>query len=169
MSSASLVLTIPLAVVLAVLAAAAGTAALRGFSGTLTRSGRLGVHSAGAMASDEAFTLANRVAAPVVAAAAGIAGVLAILLLVVPMPTAMTIMVAGLGLVAAITLLVVGGLLGERSARSVPVPARRPAAAGAGCGGCGCGAGGCAGIARADGAPAATQGAPASTQGGLAE
>lgn len=99
--------------------------------------------------------MANRVAAPVAAGAAVVAGVLAVLVLVLPLQTAGTVMVWVVGLVGSMALLVIAGVLGDRAARQVPIPARRPAASGAGCGGCGCGGGGCAGLTRTDPAAAA--------------
>ena len=67
---APLALTIPLAVVLLVLAISAGVMGYRGRVGLLDRHGRLGLHTPAAQASDAAFALANRVAAPVVLGAA---------------------------------------------------------------------------------------------------
>ena len=151
-------LTIPLAALLAVLAVAAAVTAKRGAAGTLRRAGRLGVHSPAAMASEDAFALANRVAAPVAAGASIVAGVLALLVLALPLPTAGAVSIWLLGLVGSMVLLVLAGVLGDRAARQVPIPARRPgSAAGAGCSGCACGGGGCAGLTRTDPAAAAGQ------------
>jgi hypothetical protein len=156
-SYAPLALTIPLALLLAVLAVAAAVMAKRGSAGTLQRSDRLGVHTPAAMASDDAFALANRVAAPVSAGAAAVAAVIAVLGLTLPLSTAGTLTVFVLGLVGSTGLLVAAGVLGDRAARQVPIPARRPGSAGgAGCSGCACGGGGCAGITRND--PAAASG-----------
>jgi len=71
-----------LAAALLTLAAASAVMARGGVMGSLRRSGRLGVHSPAAMASDEAFATANRVAAPVVIGAAAIAAIVAVLLMV---------------------------------------------------------------------------------------
>lgn len=148
-------LTIPLAAVLAVLAIAAAVMARRGFAGSLRRDGRLGVHTPAAMASEEAFALANRIAAPVAAGAAAVAAVVAVLVFVLPLSVAGTITVWFIGLAGAAVLLVLAGVLGDRGARQVPIPARQPAAAGgAGCTGCACGGGGCAGLTRTDPAAA---------------
>lgn len=156
MSAAPLGLIIPLAAILALLAAAAAVMARRGYAGFLDRSGRLGVHSPAALASNDAFELANRVAAPVSAGAAVIAGVLAVLVVVLPLAAAGTITVFVLGLAGSVALLVVAGVLGDRAARQMPIPARRPGAnGGAGCSGCACGGGGCAGLTRTDPAAAA--------------
>ena len=155
MPAAPVGLTIPLAALLAVLAASSAVMARRGLAGSLSRNDRLGVHTPAAMASDEAFAMANRVAAPVAAGAAVVAGVLAVLVLVLPLQTGGTVMVWVLGLAGSIALLVIAGALGDRAARQVPIPARQPAASGAGCGGCGCGGGGCRGLTRTDPAAAA--------------
>ena len=109
------------------------------------------------MASDDAFALANRVAAPVSAGAAAVAAVIAVLVLVLPVSTAGTLTVFVIGLAGSMGLLVAAGVLGDRAARQVPIPARKPGSAGgAGCSGCACGGGGCAGISRND--PAAATG-----------
>ncbi len=155
-SAAPLYVVLPLAVILVVIAAAAALMAVRGRRGALTRSGRLGVHTPAAMASDEAFTIANRVAAPVAAGAAAVAGVLAVLVVVLPVATGATVVIGLVGLVGSLALLIAAGLLGDRAARMVPVPARRPGSAATGsCSGCACGGGGCAGISRNDPAAAA--------------
>ena len=95
------------------------------------------------MASDRAFDLANRVATPVVVGAAVVSAVVAVLLLVLGLGTGATLLIGLLGLLGSIGLLLVAGAMGERAARTVPIPARRPAGGGS-CGGCGCGEGGCA-------------------------
>nr|WP_275889405.1 SdpI family protein [Nakamurella flavida] len=119
----------------------------------MNRRGRLGVHSPAAMDNDTNFRIANRVAAPVVTAAGAVAVVLAIVLLALSWSTVTSIVIAVVGLAGVVALMVAGGVLGERAARSLPVPARKPAGGG-GCGGCACGGGGCAGLTRTD--PAAT-------------
>ena len=139
--------TVPVALLLLVLAAIAAVNARRGWAGTLTRTGRLGIHSPAASASDDAFLMANRVAAPVVGGAAAIAVLLAVLVVVLPVPTALTITLGVLGLIAVIGLQMYGGVLGEAAARTMPVPARRPAPSAA-CSGCACGGGGCSGLTR---------------------
>lgn len=158
MSAAPLALTIPLAVLLAVLAVASAVMAKGGFAGTLSRTGRLGVHSPASMASDEAFALANRVAAPIAVGSAAISAVLAVLVLLLAPSTATALVIAVVGLVGAMALLFAAGVVGDRAARQVPIPARKPTpAAGGGCGGCACGGGGCSGITRTDPAAAAGQ------------
>jgi hypothetical protein len=154
-SAAPLGLTIPLAAVLLLLAVAAALMARGGFAGSLRRSGRLGVHTPPAMASEESFALANRVAAPVAAGAAAVAGVLAVLIIALQLPTVTTIVVWIVGLAGSMALLLAAGVLGDRAARQVPIPARAPASgAAAGCSGCACGGGGCSGITRNDPAQA---------------
>jgi hypothetical protein len=107
------------------------------------------------MASDEAFAMANRVAAPIAAGSAAVAGVVAVLIIALQMPTATTIVVWVVGLAGSMALLLAAGVLGDRAARQVPIPARAPASAGAaGCTGCACGSGGCAGLTRNDPAQA---------------
>jgi hypothetical protein len=156
-SEAPLWLTVPFALVLVALGAAAAVMARGGFAGSLTRKNRMGVHSPAAMASDEAFMLANRVAAPVAGGAAVVAAVSAVLMLFLPLPAVANLVVGLVGLAGSVVLLLVAGVLGDRAARQVPIPARKPSSAGgAGCAGCACGGGGCAGISRSD--PAAASG-----------
>jgi len=156
-SEAPLWLTVPFALVLVALGAAAAVMARGGFAGSLTRKNRMGVHSPAAMASDEAFMLANRVAAPVAGGAAVVAAVSAVLMLFLPLPAVASLVVGLVGLAGSVVLLLVAGVLGDRAARQVPIPARKPSSAGgAGCAGCACGGGGCAGISRSD--PAAASG-----------
>jgi hypothetical protein len=146
--TASLALTLPLAAVLLLIAVPAGTMGLRGRSGTMTRDGRLGVRTPASTASDEAFGVANRVAAPVALGAAAIAAVLAVLILVLPLSTVAVVGCFVVALAATFALLMTAGVLGDRAARHVPIPARKPASAGAGCGGCGCDGGGCSKLTR---------------------
>ena len=139
MSEAPLWLTVPFALVLVALGAAAAVMARGGFAGSLTRKNRMGVHSPAAMASDEAFTLANRVAAPVAGGAAVVAVVSAVLMLFLPLPAVASLVVGLVGLAGSVVLLLVAGVLGDRAARQVPIPARKPSSAGgAGCAGCAC-------------------------------
>ena len=148
MSPAPFALTVPLALALLLVAVPAALAARGGWAGTLRRDGRLGVHSQAAMAGDDAFAVANKVAAPVVAGAAVVAVVAAIVVLALRLPAAAATVIAVIGLIGALALLLVAGSMGERAARTVPVPARRPGGDGPGCGACACGSGGCAGLTR---------------------
>lgn len=145
--SAPLALTLTITAVLLALALLCGMTAWRSFAGSLTRQGRLGVHSPAALASDKAFDLANRVAAPIVTGAGAIAAVLVLLLALAGPSTAVVLVVGGIGIVGCIGLLICAGVLGDRAARTVPVPARAPAGQ-SGCGGCGCGGAGCSGSSR---------------------
>ena len=146
-SRAPLAFTLPISALLLLLAGLSLVTAVRGWSGSLPRSGRLGVHAAAAAAGDEPFRLANRVAAPVVGGAGVVALVLAALVVALPFPTTATVALGILAVVAVLLLLVAGGVLGEQAARTLPVPARRPQPTGA-CSGCACGGGGCAGLTR---------------------
>ncbi len=147
MSTAPVAFTLPVTAVLVVLAVLAGVTARRGWAGTLRRTGRLGLHSPAASAGDEAFGTANRVAAPVVGGAAVVGVTLAAVMWVLPVPVAATVVIGLLGIVAVLVMLIAAGVLGERAARTLPVPARRPQARAA-CDGCACGGGGCAGLTR---------------------
>lgn len=142
-SHAPLALTIPLAAVLLLLALPAAITARRGWDGTLDRRGRLGLHTPAAVASERAFALANRVAAPPVAGAAGVGIVCGVLVLALPMGVAGAIVVAVLGLVGLLGQLYMASTMGERAAMTVPLPARKPEPTGSCCGGCGCGDAGC--------------------------
>lgn len=146
-SNAPVAFTLPIVVLLLVLAGLAYVTARRGWARTLRRDGRLGVHTRAASMSDDAFAVANRVAAPVVGGAGAIAVVLAILVAVLPLATVGTVIIGVLGLLAILVLFMVGGVLGEQAARTLPMPARRPKPSGA-CDGCACGSGGCAGLTR---------------------
>lgn len=143
------VLLYSLAAALLLLGVGALVIAAAGWQGRLDRHGRWGVRTPAASSSDTAFAVANRVAAPV-AAAAGLIGVVTAALVVgVRLPTLPTLVVFAVGLLGLVAVYIAGAVIGERAARAVPVPARAPAnAGGAGCGGCGCGGGGCAGLTR---------------------
>lgn len=143
--SASLFLTVPLGVVLLLPAAAGLTAGLRGRAGTLRRADTLGIHGPAARSSEEAFALANRVAAPVALAAAAIFALGAVLVIALRLPVLATLVIFMVALIGGVALLIAAGTLGERSAATVPKPATRPAA----CDGCACGSDGCAGLAKA--------------------
>ncbi len=144
MPHAPLALAIALATVLLAFAVPAGVAGLRGWSGRLDRKGRLGLHTEAALASDEAFALANRVAAPLVIGAGTVGALCAVLVLALPIGTAGAIVVAVLGLAGVFGQLAAGSRIGDRAARAVPRPARKPGG-GSCCGGCGCGDSGCSG------------------------
>lgn len=109
----------------------------RGMRGQLPVNRYFGVRTEASMRSDEAFTLANRAAAPSLLAA-GAVGVLAGVSLPVLASTFSVVLVVVLGLVGVFVLTGAGGVLGDRVAQTVP----EPAPVGGGCGGC---AGGCCG------------------------
>lgn len=153
-SHAPLALVIPLVVVLAVLAVPSLIAARGGWSRRLERTGRLGVHSEASMASDEAFRMANRVAAPVVGGAGAVAAVAALLVVLLPVGTGLALTIGLIGILGSVALLMVAGSLGERAAQAVPRPARKPG--GASCGGCACGGGGCSGLTKTEPAETTT-------------
>ena len=136
-------LSVALAAVLAVLAAVSAVTAFRGRTGSLRRGGRLGVRSAPCLASDRAFEVANRVAAPAVLGAAVIAAIGAGLALALFLLTGTLLVVFAVTLVGSTALLVKAGRLEDTAARAVPRPARKPQRGGS-CGGCDCAGGGCA-------------------------
>jgi hypothetical protein len=88
-----------------------------------------------------------------------VAGVLAVAVVALPLSTPTALVMAVVGLAGTMALLVVAGVLGDRAARQVPIPAAKPGstAGGGGCSGCACGSGGCAGLTRNDPAAAAGQ------------
>lgn len=139
MTHAPLALTVPLALVLLSVAVPSAITGVRGARGTLTRAGRLGLHTPAALTSERAFALANRVASPLVIGAAAVATVCAVLTVALPLGTLGAIVVAALGLAGLFGQLYAASTLGERAAMTVPRPARKPS--GECCGECGCGAG----------------------------
>ncbi|MET3807466.1 autotransporter adhesin [Nakamurella sp. UYEF19] len=147
MSNAPIAFVLPVAVLLLILAGFGGVTAARGWAGTLARTGRLGVHSPAAVSTDDAFAVANKVAAPVVGGASVIALVMALLVVLLPVPTSTTVVVGVLAVIAVLVLTIAGGVLGEKAARTLPVPARKPGSSPA-CAGCACGSGGCSGLTR---------------------
>ncbi|GGL96820.1 SdpI family protein [Nakamurella endophytica] len=153
MPGTPLALSLPLGLLLVLLAGGAAVQAWAGWTGRLRRTGRWGVRTPAASDNDTAFATANRVAAPVLAGAAVAGLVAAAVVLLASLPVAATVVVAVIGLVAVVALAVAGTALGERAARTLPVPARRPVGGGA-CGGCGCGDGGCAALTRRSTLPA---------------
>ncbi len=156
MSLSHWMVALPLAAILIVLAVTSAITAHRGRHGTLDRAGRLGVRSRAALAGPAAFALANRVAWPIVAAAAAVAGLCGLLLVAAPLGVFTVVVVFVVALVGSALLLVKAAQLGDAAARDVPLPARKPGGSGAGCGGCACGGGGCAGLSRSTTAGQAT-------------
>jgi len=124
-----------LGALLVVLGVALFTVAALGLRRRLPRNRWAGVRTPASLASDAAFSIANQVAAAPLGAAgavalaggvalvAGASGVLAWTLLVVSL--------AGVFVLAG-----VGGVAGDRAARSVPVPATAPSGCTGTCAGC---------------------------------
>ncbi|QJY50476.1 SdpI family protein [Pseudonocardia broussonetiae] len=121
----------------------------------LPRNRWAGVRTVETLASDAAFALANRVAAAPLGAAGAVAVVGGAVLAAGPVGavSVVVLVVTGLG---ALVLAVFGGMVGQRAAAAVPVPAAAPACAGT-CAGCDLVAG-CrpADTSPADTSPAAT-------------
>ena len=87
---------------------------------------------------------------PIVAGAAVIAGVCGIVIAVAPLGVFTAVLVFLVAAAGTVVLLVKAAQLGDRAARTVPRPARKPGGGrgGGSCGGCACGGGGCAGLTR---------------------
>ncbi|MDI9915983.1 SdpI family protein [Rhodococcus sp. IEGM 1379] len=118
------------AVVLFVLALAVGGVAVAGLIGKLPRNRWAGVRTPDTLRSEESFGLANKVAGPTMAAAAGllvIGGIAAL-----TMSVAMGLGIALVAVVAALFTAGAGGAIGARAAAAMPEPS--------GCGNdCNCG------------------------------
>ncbi|OYD67370.1 SdpI family protein [Rhodococcus sp. OK302] len=118
------------AVVLFVLALAVGGVAVAGLIGKLPRNRWAGVRTPDTLRSEESFALANKVAGPTMAAAAGllvIGGIAAL-----TMNVAMGLGIALVAVVAALFTAGSGGAIGARAAAAMPEPS--------GCGNdCNCG------------------------------
>jgi uncharacterized membrane protein len=92
--------------------------AIRSWQGRLTRNYVAGVRTPSTMRSDEAFRLANKVAAPFSLAGGLLFAVTGVLAAVVPEHTASVVLVTGVATAAVV--MIVGGVLGVRAARSAP-------------------------------------------------
>ncbi|HEX4705168.1 MAG TPA: SdpI family protein [Pseudonocardiaceae bacterium] len=129
-------LRIVLLVVLGALGVPLGVVGVLGWRQRLPRDGRLGVRTAAALRSDEAFRLANRVAGPPVL----VSGVVAVLggVAAFGLPTtAASVVAAVIGLVGAVLIARAGGVIGDRAAGALPVErVVPPQCAGCACGGC---------------------------------
>jgi uncharacterized membrane protein len=139
-------LRVVLLVVLVGFGTAVGSVGLLGWRGRLTRMSRAGVRTPGALRSDRAFTLANRVAGPP-SIVAGLVSIVCGVAALFPPSLLAVIVIAVIGLIGSVLISRAGGVLGDRAARTVPAPEPPPAAAG--CAGCACGAGGCGAPAQA--------------------
>ncbi|RKT51813.1 SdpI family protein [Saccharothrix australiensis] len=132
-------MNIVLLVVLGLVGVAFVAVGVLGMRGRLHRNRFFGVRTKATLRDDEAFTLANRIAAvpTLVAGAIALATGVAVAL------NAETALVVGaLGLVGSLVIASAGGVLGHRAAEAMPSP--EPA----GCGGCAC-AGACGVLQRA--------------------
>ncbi|WP_083940140.1 SdpI family protein, partial [Saccharomonospora saliphila] len=115
-----------LALIPALLGVLVGWGGYLGWSGKLTRSRGAGVRTEATLRSDEAFRVANRVAAlpTMVAGAVGLVAGAATL----AMPgTVGAVASSVVGVVAVFALVAGGGMLGHRAAEAVPAPAPAPA------------------------------------------
>lgn len=112
----------------------------RGLRGTLPRNRFAGVRTPAAMSSDEAFGLANRVAAPATMAGGAVTFLVgACLLALRSWTTALVLLIVGL--LGAVALTLVGGVLGNRAATALAEQrSAEPAGPCAGCPGGGCAA-----------------------------
>ncbi|MEU4801514.1 SdpI family protein [Actinosynnema sp. NPDC023587] len=132
-------MNIVLLVVLGLVGGSLGAVGVLGMRGRLPRNRFFGVRSKATLRDDEAFTLANKVAAVPTVVAGAIALVTAAVVAVDPS----TALVVGLiGLVGALVIAGAGGVLGHRAAEALPEPET------SGCGGCAC-AGACGVLQRA--------------------
>ncbi|GEL19390.1 SdpI family protein [Pseudonocardia asaccharolytica] len=111
------------------------TVALLGARGRLPRNRFAGVRTAATLRSEQTFTLANRVAAPLIGAAGavGIAGGAALLAGAPGMASWVLLIVAGAG---SLVLTGLGGALGDRSAARLAAAEPEPPACGGVCAGC---------------------------------
>jgi len=128
----SLTLRLVLGAALLLAAVALLVVAVLGARGRLRRNPWTGVRTRASLASDEAFTLANRVAAAPLAAAGAVAGLGGVAVLAGG-PAALTWTVLLVTAAGVLGLTGLGGALGDRAARRVT--ASEPACAGA-CAGC---------------------------------
>lgn len=104
---------------------------LRGLRGTLPRNAYLGVRTARSMRSDEAFTVANKVAGlPTMVSGALLAIIGVVTATFTETGLYLTLLVIG-GL-GAVLIIAAGGMLGHRAADALPDPEPEPK----GCGGC---------------------------------
>jgi hypothetical protein len=124
---------LPLGALLVLTGVALLTVAVLGARGRLRRNRWAGVRTLATLRSDAAFALANRVAA----APTGAAGAVAVVGgAVLPFATgAPVLVVLGVTVVGLLVLAGLGGMLGDRAAQRVPVPAPPAACAGT-CAGC---------------------------------
>lgn len=99
-----------------------------GWRRRLPRNRFAGVRTVNTLRDEEAFAVGNQVAAPTTMAAGAVAVLGAVVLLAAPHdplapPLALRITVVAVAGLGTLVLTVVGGVLGDRAARRVPVPA----------------------------------------------
>jgi hypothetical protein len=109
-------------VLVIVAGAAQGAVGWLGWRGRLRRNRYLGVRTAATFASDDAFRLGNRVAAPMLLAAAAVAMLGGVTALVAPSVPAYSVVLA-VAVLGMLGLAVAGGVLGSRAAASTAAPA----------------------------------------------
>ncbi|EHK84515.1 hypothetical protein SZMC14600_17739 [Saccharomonospora azurea SZMC 14600] len=117
-----------LALIPALLGVLVGWGGFLGWREKLPRSRGAGVRTDATMRSDEAFRVANRVAA-LPTMAAGVVGVLAGVAALAMPDTLGTVLATTFGIVAVFVLVAGGGVLGHRAASAVPPPSSPRAAA----------------------------------------
>lgn len=115
---------------------AQGAVGWLGWRGRLRRNRFVGIRTAATMAGEDAFRAGNRVAAPPLLAAAGVAVLGGVAALTAPSTSAYLVLLA-VTVLGALGLSVVGGTLGSRAAdAAAAAPAFTP------CAGCACGSAG---------------------------
>lgn len=128
-------LAIPLAAVLLMLTVPSVLAAWWGLRGTLTRGSRLGVHSPPAMASEQAFAVANRTAAPLSLAGGTVLATGVVLLLLTGAAVPVIWLIFAITLAGGLVFQVLAGRTGTLAATAAAPPPGRDTC----CGDCGCG------------------------------
>ena len=98
-----------------------------GWRRRLPRNRFAGVRTVNTLRDEEAFAVGNQVAAPTTLAAGAVAVLGAVVLLAAPAgplgpPLALRVIVVAVAVLGTLVLTVVGGVLGDRAARRVPVP-----------------------------------------------
>lgn len=98
-----------------------------GWRRRLPRNRFAGVRTVNTLRDEEAFAVGNQVAAPMTMAAGAVAVLGAVVLLAAPHdplgpPLALRVTVVAVAALGTLVLTVVGGVLGDRAARRVPVP-----------------------------------------------
>jgi uncharacterized membrane protein len=92
--------------------------AIRSWQGRLSRNYVAGVRTPSTMRSDEAFRIANKVAAPFTLVAGLLFAVTGVVAAVLPLHTATVVLPTGVVIAAVVA--VIGGVMGVRAARAAP-------------------------------------------------